>query len=281
VSARKPLWKRLARNGFFAALRVGSLFEARFSRTTGAPLPPVDLRYYYYRTWKRAAFWRACEAARVEVLSHGLQPHHRVLDIGSGIGNLALGLKDYLEAGYDGLEIHPRAVAWCQEAITPRYPALRFHRAAVQSDAYNPQGRTPAATYRFPFADRAFDFVFLGSVFTHLLPDAVENYLREIARVLRPGGTLAASFFLLNDDSRRSVLAGRSFMSFAIDHASGLCRLHDASVPEAAVAIEEAFVARVLRENGLQVQRIRRGGWAQGVADDQDVVTAQSRIPHL
>jgi methylase of polypeptide subunit release factors len=44
-------------------------------------------------------------------MTRGLRPEHRVLDIGSGIGNVALGLADYLRGSYDGLEIHPDAVA--------------------------------------------------------------------------------------------------------------------------------------------------------------------------
>ena len=59
---------------------------------------------------------------------------------------------------------------------------FRFHRADVASEAYNPEGAAPSSTYRFPFRDWSFDFIFLSSVFTHMLPDAVEHYLHEIAR---------------------------------------------------------------------------------------------------
>ena len=87
-----------------------------------------------------------------------------------------------LRGGYDGVEIHPEAVEWCQRAITPLHPTFRFHRADLVSPAYNPHGLVPASEYRFPFPDQSFDFIFLASVFTHMLPDAVEHYLREIGR---------------------------------------------------------------------------------------------------
>jgi SAM-dependent methyltransferase len=215
----------------------------------------------------------ASTVERTELVSRGLEPHHRVLDIGSGIGTLPLGLIDYLTGSYDGLEIHSEAVAWCQRAITPRAPAFRFHRADIVSRAYNPNGRVSAVEYVFPFPDRSFDFIMLASVFTHMMPDAVEHYLHEIARVLAPGGTCMASYFLLNDETRPGVESGRSFMSFGVQHPSGVCRLHDATVPESAVAFDETFVRSIHDRAGLRIKDIRRGQWWNGGRHDQDVLT--------
>src|SRR4029078_12104107 len=77
----------------------------RASDPSGLPVPPEHLRAYYYRTRDLAAFVRAREAVRAEVLTHGLKPADRVLDIGSGIGNLALALIDAHTGSYDGVEI--------------------------------------------------------------------------------------------------------------------------------------------------------------------------------
>jgi SAM-dependent methyltransferase len=269
----RPAWRRIAGHIRRALHRGLSVVDRLRPSRRDALLPPAHLRIYYYRTADPAAFARARASVRTEVLGHGLAPHHRVLDVGSGIGNLALGLTDFLTATYDGLEIHPEAVAWCQRAITPRYTAFRFHRADVASRAYNPAGTTTAASYRFPFDNRAFDFVVLGSVFTHMLPDEVSHYLREIARVLEPGGVAVVSWFLLDEESRHGVDEGRSFMSFGVRHSSGVCRLHDAAVPEAAVAFEEAFALNAIAAAGLRVRDRRRGAWATGRADDQDVLT--------
>jgi SAM-dependent methyltransferase len=273
----RPAWRRVAgrlRRAFHHGLTL--IDRLRPSRRDTL-LPPAHLRIYYYGTADPAAFARARASARTEVLSHGLAPHHRVLDVGSGIGNLALGLTDFLATTYDGLEIHPEAVAWCQRAITPRHPAFRFHRADVLNRAYNPAGTMAAASYRFPFENRAFDFVALGSVFTHMLPDEVAQYLREIAPVLDPAGVAVISWFLLDEESRANVDAGRSFMSFRVRHASGVCRLHDAAVPEAVVAFEEAFVLHAIAAAGLRVRDRRRGAWATGRANDQDVLTLVTR----
>ena len=145
--------------------------------------------------------------------------------------------------------------------------------ADVASHAYNPRGRTAPSSYRFPFPDRAFDFIFLASVFTHMMPDDVEHYVRELSRMLAPGGKCVVSFFLLNDETRAGVEAGRSFMSFGVCHPSGVCRLHDASVPEAAVAFEESFVRKAHEQAGLHIEDVRRGRWWTGERHDQDVLT--------
>lgn len=236
-------------------------------------MPPAHLRRYYYGTTDPSVFTRRCDDARAELVSRGLRASDRVLDIGAGIGNLAIGLIGFLEGRYDGIEIQPEAVAWCQRAITPGHPAFRFHRADVRSDAYNAAGRASALRYRFPFADGSFDVVFLGSVFTHMLPDDVAHYLKEIGRVLVPGGWCVASFFLLNDTTRDGVERGRSFMSFGVRDESGRARLHDTSIVEAAVALEESFVRESCRESGLAMKDVRRGGWSHGTANDQDVAT--------
>jgi len=269
----KPAWKRLAGGLRRQVYRLATPVDRMVRRRRDPLLPPAHLRIYYYGTWDPRAFARACEI-RTELISRGLKPEHRVLDIGCGIGNLAIGLRDYLHGGYDGIDIHPEAIAWCQQAITPRYPSFRFHRVDVSSRAYNQGGTLPASTFRFPFADRTFDVIFLASVFTHMMPDAVERYLHEISRLLTAGGTCVESYFLLNDDTRPGVEAGRSFMSFGIKHPSGVCLLHDAAVPEAAVAYEEAFVRRLHDEAGLRIHDVRRGRWWTGEQHDQDVVTS-------
>ncbi len=264
--------KRVGRLVKRAAYRGVTLIDRIVRWGDTSILPPAHLRLYYYRTWDPKRFARACEDARTELMLQGLQPEHRVLDVGSGIGNLALGLVGYLRGGYDGIEIHSEAVKWCQRAITPRYPQFRFHRADIASVAYNPGGGVAAKGYRFPFPDHVFDFILLSSVFTHMLPDQVEQYVAEISRLLKPSGVCVASYFLLNDESRAGVEAGRSFMTFDVLHPSGVCRLHNEAVPEAAVAFEETFVREIHQRAGLRPRDLRRGRWWSGVAHDQDVL---------
>lgn len=269
----RAAWRRFGGRARDVVYRVATVVDRLSDWGARKLMPPAHLRIYYYRTMKREAFTRASEGAAAELISRGLRAEHRLLDVGSGLGNLAVGLLGYLRGGYDGIEIHPEAVAWCRQVVTRHHPEFRFHRADLFSRAYNPHGRVVASEYRFPFGDHQFDFVFLGSVFTHMLPDAVEHYVHEISRVLAPDGICVASYFLLNQDSRAGIDAGRSFMSFCVEQSSRPCRLHDAAIPEAAVALDEAFVRQIHADAGLEIRDIRRGGWWSGLADDQDVLT--------
>ena len=182
----------------------------------------------------------------------GLRPTDRVLDIGSGSGRMAAPLTNYLTTGtYDGIEIVKRSVAWCQRAYAPQ-ASFRFHHAGIFNRYYNPRG-IPAVDYRFPFPDRSFDFVFLTSVFTHMLAADVAHYLREIRRVLADGRVLMTAF-LLND--RPQPNPKRIFR-----YDAGGCFSDVPVVPERAIAYEEATLVRMIEAAGLKVIAIHYGRW--------------------
>ncbi|HLX31783.1 MAG TPA: class I SAM-dependent methyltransferase [Gaiellaceae bacterium] len=125
----------------------------------------------------------------------GLQPDHRVLEIGCGPGRQALALADYLQpGGYVGFDIDPQSIRACK--AQPALAKFEFILADVENEVYNPGGGTKGSEYRFPLDDDSFDFVFLASVYTHLLEDDCANYAREMMRLLKPGGTAAVSTYL-------------------------------------------------------------------------------------
>ena len=164
----------------------------------------------------------------------GLRRDSVVLDVGCGRGRMAVPLTRHLSprARYEGFDTLPASIAWCKRHIQRRYPQFRFTRADVFNAEYNPAGKTRPAEYVFPYGDETFDFVFLASVFTHLLPDDLEHYLAEIARVTRKDGTCLATFFLLNAESLRLVDVGRSSQDFR--HEIGAQRTTNPARPEAA-----------------------------------------------
>jgi len=98
---------------------------------------------------------------------------------------MAAPLTRYLheKGAYDGLDIVKQGVDWCNKHIHRRHPNFNFHHADIYNKQYNPNGKLRATDFRFPFPDDSYDFVFLTSVFTHILVDDVEHYTDEIRRV--------------------------------------------------------------------------------------------------
>jgi ubiquinone/menaquinone biosynthesis C-methylase UbiE len=206
----------------------------------------------------------------------GLRPTDRVLDVGCGVGGVAEVLADHLTTGtYVGLDVDAQAIEQCRAAI--RRPGFDFAVIDVHSKKYNPTGAQTPAGYRFPFPDGSFEFVVLRSVFTHMLPDAIENYLHETARVLRPGGHAAITYFLLTDASRTFLATDQGAALFPFDH--GHYRLRRDAVPENAVAVDEGWVRDLYARCGLDVTAVHYGGWAgRPGSSDQDTIIGEKPV---
>jgi len=175
----------------------------------------------------------------------GLTPDDAVLDVGSGIGRMAIPLASYLSkrGRYEGFDIVPEGVRWCQQHLTPRYPRFRFQVADVRNQLYNPKVTASATDYRFPFDDGTFDFCFCTSIFTHLLPDEVSHYLAEISRVLRPGGRCLATFFLAQDGACAGVESPASASPRRVSRIARL-RFGDISKTAASTSSSHSTTAR-------------------------------------
>ena len=206
-----------------------------------------------------------------------LEPSDRILDVGCSSGRMAIPLAEYLneQGSYEGFDITPSAIQWCQENITPQYPNFRFQTADVYNGQYNPAGKFQAAEFRFPYESSSFDFIFLASVFTHMLPPDMENYLAEIARVLKPGGRCFISFFLLNDVSMAWVKKGIA-KQLRFDRDCGFYRLANPDTPEAAIAFDEDYIRKLYDRNGLQIREFFYGKWSrrETYLSDQDIILA-------
>jgi len=132
----------------------------------------------------------------------GVTPTSSILDIGAGPGRVARHFVDFIEppGRYVGVDIEKPNMDWCQENISPANPAFGFFHQNVHNGMYNPEGEYKASEYEFPFEDGSFDVILLTSVFTHLVPEDAQNYLREISRLLKPDGVCFSTWFLLGRD---------------------------------------------------------------------------------
>jgi SAM-dependent methyltransferase len=206
-----------------------------------------------------------------------LHPNERVLDVGCGIGRMAVPLTDYLseDGEYWGFDIVKEGIDWCQTHISSRFGNFHFQHIDVYNKAYSREGKLRAETFRFPFEDGYFDFVFLTSVFTHMLPSDLKNYLSQISRVLKQGGRCLITFFILNEESVDLIRAGRSTLNFT--YQIGDCLTVNGDNPEAAIAYNEDFVKRLFADYNLSViDPIHYGSWCRRdtYLSYQDIVVA-------
>lgn len=209
-----------------------------------------------------------------------LEPDHSVLDVGCGIGVMASRLTKFLspEGAYFGFDVVPVAINWAREHISSRFPNFSFAHVDLFNKHYNPKGRLSANSFRFPYPDKTFDFVFLKSVFTHLLPASIDHYLQEISRVLKPSGRCLATIFLLNDESLGLIEATKS--SIALTHELEGCRVVDPQFPETAIGISENEFMRVCDRHGLSpIPPSHYGSWCgrESYMSYQDIVVLTPR----
>ena len=254
---------------------VRSIFSQRVKQTIFGDNAPMVPPLYLMRDGARdyAEYKQNGLEAYRRFLDFGLRSTDRVLDIGSGIGRKTLPLLSFLTTGsYEGIDPIAHQVRWCVRKITPRYPNFRFQLIDVWNRFYNPKGSVKPSEYIFPFKDEEFDFVILGSVFTHMFSKDMEHYVDEISRVLKKNGKGLITCFLLNPESESLIAAGKSSLAMAYKYENG-SKACDPDYLEAAVAHEQGFVLDMFARRALKVEIAQLGTWCGRKADYyQDII---------
>jgi ubiquinone/menaquinone biosynthesis C-methylase UbiE len=235
-------------------------------------MPPMSLSHY---VGEPHVFLKERETYFMHFIeSGGLKSTDKVLEVGCGVGRIAGGLTRYLRNGgaYEGIDIVPAGIKWARENITSKHPNFHFQVADVFNKGYNPKGAHKASEYKFPFPDETFDFIYLTSVFTHMMQPDIENYLSEIARVLKKGGKSFITYLLLNEESLRMldpcyIYSGPGY------------RTINEKTPEDSIAFDEPLIRNLYPKYGLKIiEPILYGAWcgrkAEYALPPQDAILA-------
>jgi ubiquinone/menaquinone biosynthesis C-methylase UbiE len=207
----------------------------------------------------------------------GLKPDATFLDIACGCGRVARALTEYFDASatYEGFDTAKKPVEWAQSSITRKFPNFRFRTADTFNKRYNPAGKTGASELIFPYDDNKFDFAFAGSLYTHMIPEEVANFVKETKRVLKRDGTTFATFCLLNEKTLPLADAGKTMPRLVYKY--GDCRVRTTKDPAHFIAHPESWVRDLYKDAGLSiVEPIIRGTWAE--ANSKSLELEQYRL---
>lgn len=166
------------------------------SPSRSAPGIPVD---YYVRIhrFEQHHFWyrRMREMAAALLGGRLLQPGVHVLDAGCGTGGFLRWVLDCNpSASVAGVDIGADAI----DLARTRVPEAKLHATPLRS---------------LPFSDEQFDVVVSKDVLQHVPEDDVQLSLRELYRVLKPGGML----LLHTNGSRRLRRERHDWRAYDID----------------------------------------------------------------
>jgi SAM-dependent methyltransferase len=118
------------------------------------------------------------------LVSHGLKPDLRMLEI--GCGNLRAGrlFLDYLDAGhYYGIDISPEILLAAQDTVAEYGLQVKLPHLTLVRDL------------RFAFLpDGQFDVIHAHSVFSHSPIEVIDECLAHVGRVMAPGGFFDFTF---------------------------------------------------------------------------------------
>jgi len=146
-------------------------------------IPPMWLRYRIQGTPDIDTYIKAGKLSRESIervlapRGQSLSDFSRILDFGCGCGRTLRWFRDLAgRVELHGTDIDSEAIAWCR----PHYEYVKFQ--------LNPP--LPPLAY----ADDTFDLIYALSVFTHLTEANQFAWLKELTRVLKPGGLLFLTF---------------------------------------------------------------------------------------
>jgi SAM-dependent methyltransferase len=192
----------------------------------------------------------------------------RILDLGCGLGRSSAPFVDFLSNGKGhlvGVDVIERMVKFCREVIGSRYGNVSFYTCAA-ADSYLKEKQMENSSSPQPIEEilkqhKPFDLVNAFSVFTHLLPEEMQNYFYLFDRILTPNGRLVLTFLFL-DEWTRPKIRTRALPTMILPDTpkkmgeiGNIC-FASPSNPRAVVAISIENVLSMVKVSGFQPEQI-------------------------
>jgi ubiquinone/menaquinone biosynthesis C-methylase UbiE len=139
------------------------------------------------------------------LVANGLPPDGTLVDLGCGIGRLAVHAVPYLAGGhYVGTDVSAQLLDRAQKRLSVVVPDP-------------PAGVTwiKQAGTRFAVPDESVDMFCAFSVFTHIEHEDTFNFLKDARRAVRPGGRFVFSCLPLDLSAARVIFSRSIAMDFA------------------------------------------------------------------
>ena len=150
----------------------------------GRELSKSDIRQNKHRNFIGGKWEEIGQLQYKFLLDRGLQPQHKLLDIGCGCLRGGIHFIEYLEPNnYYGLDINASLIAAAQQEI---------EQARLQAKKPHLLVDSQFAIAKF---EQQFDFMLSVSVFTHLPMNIIVRCLCEVQKNLAPQGKYYSTFF--------------------------------------------------------------------------------------
>jgi len=137
------------------------------------------------------------------LMDEGMRPHHRLLDVGCGVGRASRRFVPYLnDSNYVGVDISPAALEHARGLATMEGWDKKSPTFLINGDLN---------------LDGPFDFIWAHSVFTHLPPQQIAIMIANAATLLPVGGKFCFTFKHADKPQRSGVKQFQMPPSFFAD----------------------------------------------------------------
>ena len=189
----------------------------------------------------------------------GLNTARWVMEIGCGFGLNAIDVMEQfpMDARYVGVDVDEQAIDWAQKNITSKTANFWFHpldQALFEDDK-------PF----LPAQSASIELVYGFGVFHSIYPDGFSRYLSEVSRVLRPGGSVFLTLYVIRPGliTHLSAKGGNSETDLRFIHLVDRgFYLNDPADKNSATGFSERKLGAMARRARLVPTRLIKGGWS-------------------